>query len=98
MIDVLKIDIEIYEWPVVANFLQDEMFKHVRQFLVEWHIFPNEPNRAEFQQMYKTITALEKVGIKYFYVDSGSRYHHYRYWNSQADMCYVNTKFQLPSQ
>ncbi|XP_041369608.1 methyltransferase-like protein 24 [Gigantopelta aegis] len=98
VIDVLKIDIEIYEWPVVANFLQDEMFQHVRQFLVEWHIFPNEPNRAEFQQMYKSFTELEKVGMKYFYVDSGSRYHHYRYWNSQSDMCYVNTKFKLPSQ
>ncbi|XP_046554944.1 probable methyltransferase-like protein 24 isoform X3 [Haliotis rubra] len=97
VIDVLKIDIEVYEWAVTANIMKDGLFPQIRQFLVEWHIFPNEPSRERFQDIYDAYMSLKKNGFQFYHKNSGSRYHHYRYWNSQADMCYVNTHFKQPS-
>ncbi|XP_067657291.1 probable methyltransferase-like protein 24 [Haliotis asinina] len=93
VIDVLKIDIEVYEWAVTANILKDGLFPQIRQFLVEWHIFPNEPFRNHFQDMYEVYMSLQKNGFQFYHKYSFRKYHHYRYWNLRAHMSYVNTHF-----
>jgi hypothetical protein len=40
-LDVLKIDVEGHEWAVIENLLQDKMFLKIRQFMLEYHLFPD---------------------------------------------------------
>ncbi|XP_071097453.1 uncharacterized protein [Haliotis cracherodii] len=96
VIDVLKIDIEVYEWAVTANIMKDQLFPQIRQFLVEWHVFPNVPSRENFKDIYDAYMSLKEAGLRSYLKSSCCRYHHYKYFNSQADMAYVNTKLTPP--
>ncbi|XP_005095627.2 methyltransferase-like protein 24 [Aplysia californica] len=93
-IDILKIDIESYEWAVMNQILKDGLMDSVRQFLLEWHIFPNEPMRCDFKQMYETYMELKKIGFRQFHKNGFQRYHSFEYFNSQLDESLVNTMFK----
>ena len=94
-IDILKMDIETYEWPVMEQLLQQGIMDSVRQLLIEWHIFPNQPMRTEFHKMYKTYTGLQEVGFQQFYNNEWARYHSFEYFNSQMDNSLVNVKLKV---
>ena len=53
VIAVLKLDIEGYEWDIVDNLIETGMFKFIRQFILEWHIFKDLPTKAEYVRIYK---------------------------------------------
>ncbi|GFS07689.1 methyltransferase protein [Elysia marginata] len=59
ILDVLKMDIESYEWKVIKDLLEDTSLLHSKQLLLEWHIFANEPMRTEFPAMYQTYKKLK---------------------------------------
>ncbi|PVD30453.1 hypothetical protein C0Q70_09719 [Pomacea canaliculata] len=97
-LDVLKMDIETYEWAVVKNLQDDGQLSSVRQLALEWHIFPTEPFRNHFSTMYQTMLDLKKIGFRQFYMSPWNRIHNIYYFNSQADNCLVNTMFQAPQE
>lgn len=91
-------DIETYEWAVVKNLQDDGQLSSVRQLALEWHIFPTEPFRNHFATMYQTMLDLKKIGFRQFYMSPWNRIHNIYYFNSQADNCLVNTRFQAPQE
>ncbi|KAK7475362.1 hypothetical protein BaRGS_00033380 [Batillaria attramentaria] len=92
-LDILKMDIETYEWEVIRDLLASRQLSSVRQLIIEWHIFPDEPYRHRFTDMYRSLLALKRIGFRQVYVNSFDRYHHREYFNSQADVSMVNTQF-----
>ena len=94
IIDILKMDIETYEWPVMEQLLQQGLMHSVRQLLIEWHIFPNQPMRTDFHSMYKTCIQLQDVGFRPFYKNAWSRHHSFEYFNSQMDNSMVNVELK----
>lgn len=95
-LDILKIDVESYEWGVMREILSSGQLSSVRQLLIEWHIFPNEPFRNHFPDMYKVLQDLQAAGFRLFHLHSFQRHHYIDYFNSQADSSWVNTKFARP--
>uniref|UniRef100_A0A0B7AYE9 Methyltransferase domain-containing protein n=1 Tax=Arion vulgaris TaxID=1028688 RepID=A0A0B7AYE9_9EUPU len=93
-LDILKLDVETYEWAIMKQLLKDGSLRSVKQMTIEWHIFTTEPPHSEHQNMFQTYMNLKKEGFKSFYVDSASRYHNSRYFNSQADNSLINSIFQ----
>ncbi|XP_055955287.1 probable methyltransferase-like protein 24 [Patella vulgata] len=47
-IDVLKFDVEGYEWEIMLNLMKDGLLPQIGQILTEWHIFPDLPPREMF--------------------------------------------------
>ena len=86
-------DIESYEWKVIKQLLEDKSLTRVKQLLLEWHIFANEPMRTDFPVMYSTYMELKKAGWRQFYAREESRSHSRLYFNSQMDNGLVNTVF-----
>ncbi|RUS91912.1 hypothetical protein EGW08_000314 [Elysia chlorotica] len=93
VLDILKMDIETYEWKVVMQLLEDKSFMSAKQLLIEWHIFSNEPMRTDFPDMYRTYMRLKMKGWRQFYSRVDSRHHTNEYFNSQMDNGLVNTAF-----
>ncbi|CAL1533688.1 unnamed protein product [Lymnaea stagnalis] len=96
-IDILKMDVESYEWAIMETLLKNKTLSSVRQLTLEWHIFPNEPMRTEFHNMFGVYMDLKKMGFRQFYMSHWARYHSMYYFNSQADNSLVNTLFQSHS-
>lgn len=86
-------DVETYEWVIMPELLKNGSMKSVKQLTLEWHIFPNEPMRTEFHNMYGTYLDLKKVGFRQFYLSYWARYHNLQYFNSQNDNSLVNELF-----
>jgi hypothetical protein len=95
-LDVLKVDVETYEWAIFKTLLKDGSFNYVKQLPMEWHIFPNEPMRTEFHSMYKTYMELKDMGFALYYKKLGQRRRGRLYFNMQADTAFVNTLFKKP--
>lgn len=53
VIDVFKMDIESYEWEVLDNMMETGVLKYIRQFNLEFHLFPHFPLREEYVYLYK---------------------------------------------
>ncbi|XP_046546444.1 uncharacterized protein LOC124256498 isoform X2 [Haliotis rubra] len=89
-LDVLKIDIETSEWPAVKDIAESGLFSKVRQFSVEWHLFPTHPNRSEYINCYTSVMAMKEQGLRTF----RSLFHKQNYeektFRFQADVNYVN--------
>ncbi|XP_055874744.1 probable methyltransferase-like protein 24 isoform X2 [Biomphalaria glabrata] len=64
VLDVLKLDVEAYEWGIVDNLIQTDVLKYVRQLMIEFHLFPNFPARSEYVYLYKTYTRLREMGFR----------------------------------
>ncbi|KAK3793109.1 hypothetical protein RRG08_026130 [Elysia crispata] len=93
VLDILKMDIETYEWKIVMELLEAKSLLYVKQFLVEWHIFPNEPMRTDFPAMFKTYMKMKMKGWRQFYSRVEARHHSNDYFLSQMDNGLVNTLF-----
>ncbi|XP_067664798.1 probable methyltransferase-like protein 24 [Haliotis asinina] len=93
-LDILKIDIETSEWPAVKDIVASGLFSKVRQFAVEWHLFPTYPNKSEYIGFYAAIMAMRKQGLRTF--------RRYIYWQDlgektfrlQSDINYVNILYK----
>ncbi|XP_055888158.1 probable methyltransferase-like protein 24 [Biomphalaria glabrata] len=94
-LDILKIDVETYEWEIMKDLVKNGSLQSVKQLTLEWHIFANEPMRTEFPNMYGTYMNLKKIGFQQFYSSYWARYHTFQYFNSQEDNSLVNTQFKL---
>ncbi|CAG5120783.1 unnamed protein product [Candidula unifasciata] len=53
VIDVLKMDVETYEWTIIDNMIETDVFKSIRQFDVEYHLFPDYPLAEEYIHIYQ---------------------------------------------
>ncbi|KAK0059356.1 RADres1 [Biomphalaria pfeifferi] len=97
-IDVLKMDVEGYEWGIVSNLIETDVLKYVRQFMLEFHLFPNFPSMADYVHLYQTYTALREMGfIEYFNYPHPKALEKARF-NNQCDVHFVNIYFNRTSQ
>ncbi|BFZ02541.1 hypothetical protein BsWGS_05579 [Bradybaena similaris] len=97
-LDVLKLDIETYEWTILKHLIKDGSLSYVKQLPMEWHIFPNDPMRTEFHSMYETYMDFKKMGFSVYYMKVTSRKLSRLYFNLQADIAYRNTLYQEPTK
>ncbi|VDI76170.1 Hypothetical predicted protein [Mytilus galloprovincialis] len=65
-IDMLKIDVESYEWEIIPNILQSGLVPRIKQMNMEFQIFEDTPPERipHFLNVYKAMT---KAGFKQFY-------------------------------
>ncbi|KAH9524381.1 Methyltransferase-like protein 24 [Bulinus truncatus] len=68
VLDVLKIDIEGHEWAVIDNMMETDIFKYVRQFMLEFHLFPDWPLKEDYVYLYQIYTRLREMGFREFAV------------------------------
>ena len=95
LIDVLKVDIEGYEWAVVEDVMESGLFKLVKQFLVEWHLFPSFPAKQEYVHLYKLITGLRQMGFREFAGSTHQTRLEYEGFNNQGESFFVNEYFLI---
>lgn len=96
--DVLKLDIETYEWTILKHLIKDGSLSYVKQLPMEWHIFPNDPMRTEFHSMYETYMDFKKMGFSVYYMKRATPKRSRLYFNLQADIAYRNTLYQEPTK
>ncbi|XP_067666726.1 uncharacterized protein [Haliotis asinina] len=89
-LDVLKIDIETSEWPAVKDIAESGLFAKVRQFSVEWHLFPTHPNRSEYINCYTSVMAMKEQGLRTFRAHFHKQNYEEKTFRFQADVNYVN--------
>jgi len=92
-LDVLKIDVEGHEWAVIENLLQDKMFPKIRQFMLEYHLFPDWPAKSDYPKVLRTYKQLHDLGFAKFVTAMHPLTHIPKKFNIQADVAYVNTKY-----
>ncbi|XP_071141345.1 probable methyltransferase-like protein 24 [Mytilus edulis] len=65
-IDMLKIDVESYEWEIIPNILQSGLVPRIKQMNMEFQIFEDTPPEGipHFLNVYK---AMKKAGFKQFH-------------------------------
>ena len=67
--------------------------RNVKQFLLEWHIFPKHPPRESFSQLIATIRDLQEAGFKAFDKHPHPVTLDWEKFNLQSDIGYVNVNF-----
>ncbi|KAL8576116.1 hypothetical protein ACOMHN_001466 [Nucella lapillus] len=92
-IDVVKMDIECYEWDIVRDCLDSGAFRQVKQFLVEWHIFPDCPGRQSFQQLIQLLKDLHQYGFHNFVTLPNGNDPNWASFRIQSEIGYINTRF-----
>lgn len=92
-IDVLKIDVEGHEWAVIQNLFEDKLFSHVKQFMLEYHLFPDWPPKSDYSKLLRTYKKLHDIGFHKFVTAMHPLTHIPKRFNIQADVAYVNTKY-----
>ncbi|CAG2227221.1 unnamed protein product [Mytilus edulis] len=92
-IDVLKIDVEGHEWAVIENLFEDKIFTHVKQFMLEYHLFPDWPSKSDYSKLLRTYKKLHDIGYHKFVTAMHPCTHIPEQFNIQADVAYVNTKY-----
>ncbi|XP_067667585.1 uncharacterized protein [Haliotis asinina] len=93
-LDVLKIDIETSEWPAVKDIVESGLFSKIRQFSVEWHLFPEYPSKQEFAGFYENVMAMKKQGLRTFKSHFHTKAYSDKAFRVQADVNYVNTLYR----
>ncbi|KAK3800454.1 hypothetical protein RRG08_004866 [Elysia crispata] len=97
-IDVLKIDIEGFEWKVLDNLMETGELKLLRQFLLEFHLFPRFPPMHDYVKLYKSYTKLRKEHrFLEFSVSPHKQTLVKERFNVQGDSQFVNSLFLYPS-
>lgn len=92
-IDVLKIDVEGHEWAVIENLLRDNVFTNVKQFMLEYHLFPDWPAKSDYSKVLRTYKKLHDLGLSKFVTAMHPCTHIPEKFNIQADVAYVNKKY-----
>lgn len=87
----MKIDVEGYEWDVIDYLLQNNFFANLNQFMLEYHLFPTWPSRAEYPKLLKLYKTLHDIGLVKFVTALHPLNHNPEEFNIQADVAYVNT-------
>ncbi|RUS81340.1 hypothetical protein EGW08_010907 [Elysia chlorotica] len=97
VIDLLKIDIEGFEWDVVENMRETGELELLRQFSLEFHLFPKFPPMEDYVHLYKTFTNLrEEMGFAEFSAHPHPKTLEKDKFNLQGDSQFVNTLFRYP--
>ncbi|KAK3739719.1 hypothetical protein RRG08_003950 [Elysia crispata] len=97
-IDVLKMDIEGFEWKVLDNLMETGELKLLRQFLLEFHLFPRFPPMHDYVKLYKSYTKLrEEHRFLEFSVSPHEQTLVKERFNVQGDSQFVNSLFLYPS-
>jgi hypothetical protein len=93
-LDILKIDIESYEWDVLRNILDEDLTPRIRQLLIEFHLFPDtpKPKIIEYQNIYER---MKNAGFRRH--SGGIQPHLYnaKLGHLQAECGYVNLMFDF---
>lgn len=67
-IDILKIDVEKFEWQSLIQIFESGGLQNIRQLLVELHIsIVGEPERVEYIQGLGVLKLLYDQGFRIFY-------------------------------
>ncbi|XP_046368096.2 probable methyltransferase-like protein 24 [Haliotis rufescens] len=93
-IDVLKIDVETSEWPTAKDLAESGVLSKVRQFAVEWHLFPAYPSKDKYVEFYTSVQGMKDKGLRTFRADFHNRKYGEESWTLQADVNYVNILFK----
>ena len=64
-IDVLKMDIEHSEWPAMMDILAKGELSHVRQLLMEYHLFNS--GAQDIRERMPILKQIEDLGFRRFY-------------------------------
>ncbi|GFN87945.1 methyltransferase-like protein 24 [Plakobranchus ocellatus] len=98
-IDVLKLDIEGYEWTVLENLMESGQLDNVRQFSLEFHLFRDFPAKVDYVNFYKSYTALrEDYGFLEYSVSPHGPVYREKDFNIQGDSQFVNSFFPYTSK
>ncbi|VDI21826.1 Hypothetical predicted protein [Mytilus galloprovincialis] len=89
-LDILKLDIEGYEWDVLENIVQEGLLSKVKQLEVEYHIFPDFPKREKYVDVLKTFQSLWKLNFRRYYKFVHQFTPNENMAHLQADVAYVN--------
>ena len=93
-IDILKIDIESYEWDVVETILDDNLAPRIRQLDIEFHIFPDLPvkNIVHYLKIYQRF---KEAGFRRYAGRLDQYNTNLNGRRIQADCEFVNLKFDF---
>lgn len=94
VLDYLKIDVEGHEWSVIDYLLKNGITSRIRHFSLEYHIFPDWPDKARYPDLLITYKRLKEAGFYKYFTGIHPLNHTPKKFNIQADVCYVNIKFQ----
>ncbi|CAG5126489.1 unnamed protein product [Candidula unifasciata] len=97
VIDVFKMDVETTEWTVIDNMLETDVFKFIRQFDVEYHLFNDYPLLEEYVHIYEVFTRLRESGFREYHSFEHQRTIKRGSFKYQADVAYVNAFFDKDS-
>ncbi|XP_059147862.1 uncharacterized protein LOC131935483 [Physella acuta] len=93
VIDVLKFDIESYEWQVLDNIIETDMLKYVRHLFIEYHLFPSRPAKEDYVLYYKMMRHIRRLGFKEYKFETYKKLDSAETFRYQSHVMYVNTKF-----
>jgi Methyltransferase FkbM domain len=102
VIDLLKLDIEGYEWSAIENMLQSGILsKNVRQLAIEVHFGSGRSSHSELVKQWNLLLALEKAGFRRWSYSVNSlatayKEHNKLYRIAQHDLVYINLNFARP--
>jgi hypothetical protein len=65
-VNVTKMFLFCHEWAVIENLLQDKMFLKIRQFMLEYHLFPDWPAKSDYPKVLRTYKQLHDLGFAKF--------------------------------
>ncbi|CAH1795152.1 unnamed protein product [Owenia fusiformis] len=94
-IDVLKMDVESYEFDILSRMMEDGTLKQVRQVLSEWHIFGDQ--KYDYPTKYSIAKQFWKYGFQAFSVvehDPNYPSTICKQYCFQIDFGFVNTKYK----
>ncbi|XP_048236394.1 probable methyltransferase-like protein 24 [Haliotis rufescens] len=93
VIDVLKVDVEGFEWFMLQQLIDTGLMERVRQFYVEWHLIRDFPKKANYFDLLRTYYKMKEIGFRTFSNDFKFKGYTEKRWRLQSDALYVNTKF-----
>lgn len=93
-LDILKIDIETYEWDVLRHIMDEGLTPRIRQLIIEFHIFPDEPKTKiiEYQNIYE---GMKKAGFRRHAGGIIPGLYDAKIGHLQAECSYVNLMFDF---
>ncbi|XP_046345078.2 probable methyltransferase-like protein 24 [Haliotis rufescens] len=98
VIDVLKVDVEGFEWAMMRQMLDTGIIHRVRQFIIEWHLVRDFPAKQTYMDLLRLYYRMKDAGFRTFSVDFRFPGFSLKRWRIQSDVMYVNTKFSPNSQ
>lgn len=93
-LDVLKIDVEGHEWSVIEYLLTSPILPRIKQFALEYHLFPDWPPKSQYPRCLSTYKNLSDKGFRKFFTGLHPLQHTPESFNIQADVGYVNTRYK----